>query len=382
MLDFSWLAWELPQTYKWILALPIFVVVWCGISFRHVPFIPLGRSGSTVVGACLMVLLGVIHPNKALGLINTDVILLLLGFMVMVEFLDRAGVFVLIGEYSARFFKSAFGTLIWICIAAGALAAIVTNDTTCVFFAPFVVHLCRTRKYPFAPFLLGLATSANIGSSLSPVGNPQNMIVATAESTQGGDQLSFMGFLIHIGPAAVVGMVINTGLLCLYYWKPLKAASNPAPAAPEASSSSGASMVPLEEVASADGATHESPVAPAASAQRPLPGTVDLGVATTPAPTGSFYGSTGEAAAAAAPSPAHPDISRGRDGGAVSLLRPTADRPAGGWWMTQRVMRYRIGAVLALVVAGLIAGVHMGWCAMLGAMLLLAMHRATAARSC
>lgn len=50
------------------------------------------------------------------------------------------------------------------------------------------------------------------------------MIVATAESDAGGDQLTFLGFLIHIGPAAVLGMVINTSLLCLYYWKPLKEA--------------------------------------------------------------------------------------------------------------------------------------------------------------
>jgi len=128
MLDWAWVIYELPNGIKLPFAVIVFVLVWIAISFRHVPFMPLGRSGGTVFGACILVLIGCTSATSALSLVNTDVILLLTGFMVIVEFFERAGIFTLIGDLSAKMFKSAFGTLIWICTTTGVLAALVCGD--------------------------------------------------------------------------------------------------------------------------------------------------------------------------------------------------------------------------------------------------------------
>ena len=42
---------------------------------------------------------------------------------------------------------------------------------------PLVVAVIRRGKLPLLPFLIALATSANIGSVATLVGNPQNMII-------------------------------------------------------------------------------------------------------------------------------------------------------------------------------------------------------------
>src|SRR4029077_8758829 len=51
------------------------------------------------------------------------------------------------------------------------------NDTICLMLTPLVVAVIRRGKLPLLPYLIALATSANIGSVATLVGNPQNMII-------------------------------------------------------------------------------------------------------------------------------------------------------------------------------------------------------------
>ena len=59
-------------------------------------------------------------------------------------------------------------------------------------------QLCFEYRLPYGPFLMALATSANVGSTATPVGNPQNMIIASLSG------ISYATFLRRIGPATVV----------------------------------------------------------------------------------------------------------------------------------------------------------------------------------
>jgi len=93
------------------------------------------------------------------------------------------------------------------------LAALVTNDTVCVFLTPIVVDLCLKHDLPMGPFLVGLATSANIGSTATPVGNPQNMIIASLSG------ISYGHFLLYCGPATVLSLIVELSFLYLMYRK-------------------------------------------------------------------------------------------------------------------------------------------------------------------
>src|ERR671923_2856264 len=57
------------------------------------------------------------------------------------------------------------------------LSALLVNDTICLMLTPLVVAVIRRGKLPLLPYLIALATSANIGSVATLVGNPQNMII-------------------------------------------------------------------------------------------------------------------------------------------------------------------------------------------------------------
>jgi hypothetical protein len=69
---------------------------------------------------------------------------------------------------------------------------------------------CKRRLHP-APYLLALATCSNIGSACSPIGNPQNMIVALLSG------VTFLQFLACIGAASVVGTAVNTAFIAWTY---------------------------------------------------------------------------------------------------------------------------------------------------------------------
>ncbi|KAK7815848.1 silicon efflux transporter lsi3 [Quercus suber] len=77
----------------------------------------------------------------------------------------------------------------------------------------FVLKTARQHNLPPHPFLLAMACSANIGSAATPIGNPQNLVIAVQS------KISFGNFLIGILPAMIMGVIVNALLLLCMYWK-------------------------------------------------------------------------------------------------------------------------------------------------------------------
>ena len=55
----------------------------------------------------------------------------------------------------------------------GALSAVFSNDIICLAVAPVLADGCLKRRLDPVPYLLALACSANVGSALTLIGNPQ-----------------------------------------------------------------------------------------------------------------------------------------------------------------------------------------------------------------
>ena len=63
---------------------------------------------------------------------------------------------------------------------AGALSALLVNDTVCIVLTPLVVRVAIEARLPPLPYLLALASATNLGGVVAFSGNPQNMIVGAA----------------------------------------------------------------------------------------------------------------------------------------------------------------------------------------------------------
>jgi Na+/H+ antiporter NhaD/arsenite permease-like protein len=82
---------------------------------------------------------------------------------------------------------------------------------------PFVIKVTRRLGLAPVPYLLALATASNIGSVATITGNPQNMLIGSVSG------IPYVDFLVHLGPVAVVGLLIDWALI---YWVYLRHAAH------------------------------------------------------------------------------------------------------------------------------------------------------------
>ncbi|HNV70482.1 MAG TPA: anion transporter [Candidatus Ozemobacteraceae bacterium] len=197
------------------LAGSIFLVTFVLVSFRQMRILPIGRPAAAMLGAVSMVVGGVMTPEQAYTLVNWDTIGLLLGMMIIAEYLRDAGFFRSLTRRLHRM-QSPFRLLAAISLFSGLASAFLVNDTICVVMTPLVLGICESRRlHPF-PYLMALATSSNIGSALALTGNPQNMIIGVLSG------LDYTRFLVLMLLPVAVSLVLNIVLLRWFYGPMLK----------------------------------------------------------------------------------------------------------------------------------------------------------------
>ncbi|KAK1419426.1 hypothetical protein QVD17_28593 [Tagetes erecta] len=203
----------LPPPIKVVLGCIAFIVFWVLAVFPAVPFMPIGRTAGSLLGAMLMVVFQVLTPDQAFESIDLPILGLLFGTMVVSVYLERADMFKYLGKLLSWKCQGPKDLLCRICLISAISSAFFTNDTSCVVLTEFVLKIARQQNLPPHPFLLALASSANIGSATTPIGNPQNLVIAVQS------KIPFGEFLFGIACATVVGICVNALILLCMFWK-------------------------------------------------------------------------------------------------------------------------------------------------------------------
>ncbi|XP_030934082.1 silicon efflux transporter LSI2-like [Quercus lobata] len=203
----------LASPVKVVLGSIAFAIFWVLAVFSAVPFLPVGRTAGSLLGGMLMVIFQVITADQAYAAIDLQILGLLFGTMVVSVYLERADMFKYLGKLLSWKSRGAKDLICRVCLISAISSAFFTNDTTCVVLTEFVLKIARQHNLPPHPFLLALASSANIGSAATPIGNPQNLVIAVQS------KISFGNFLKGILPAMIMGVIVNALLLLCMYWK-------------------------------------------------------------------------------------------------------------------------------------------------------------------
>ncbi|MBA3869654.1 MAG: anion transporter [Anaerolineae bacterium] len=199
-----------------IITAVIVLLTYAGVAIGRVPWLRMNRATIALVGAAILIAIGSINENQAYAALDIGTILLLAAMMVINANLRMAGFFNVVTDGVLRLAKGPRILLALVIIAAGVLSAIFLNDPVCILFTPLVIELCIRLKRDPIPYLVGLATAANVGSTATITGNPQNLIIGQASG------IPFLTFLAHLGPVAVIGLVICWGIIVLFYPKEFK----------------------------------------------------------------------------------------------------------------------------------------------------------------
>ena len=182
-----------------------------GIALGHYPKLRMNRSTIAMVGAVFLVFGGAMSLNQAYLAINMDTILLLLAMMIINANLSIAGFFQIVAAKVSKIAKSPKILLALVIIWSGLLSALFLNDTICVMFTPLVLEIALKLKRNPLPYLMGLATAANVGSTATIIGNPQNMLIGIAGN------IGFVKFLLYQLPVAGIGLFFIWLIIIVIY---------------------------------------------------------------------------------------------------------------------------------------------------------------------
>ena len=166
-----------------------------------------------LLGALLVLLSGEISPVDAASAINPDVMIFLAGMFVIGEAMRESGyLFHLFNRIFCRA-KNLDHLLLLILFAMGFLSALLMNDTLAIIGTPLMLYLAQALRISPKLLLLTLAFAVTTGSAMSPIGNPQNLLIAINGSLTN----PFLVFFQYLFIPTVANLVLAYLLLRLFY---------------------------------------------------------------------------------------------------------------------------------------------------------------------
>jgi len=200
-------------------ALAVFGLVYILIIGRRRFGVPIWAAMLT--GAALMVGLQVIGVTDAFKAVNLEVIAFLFGMFSLVSALERSGVLRAVAVRMLAQAKTPSQILMIFVVGMGVLAAFLVNDTIALLGIPLAVQIARHSGIRPAVLLLALAFGITVGSVMTPIGNPQNLLIAI----DSGIEFPFATFLLYLGAPTIANLFATFYVLKLYFRKELAVSS-------------------------------------------------------------------------------------------------------------------------------------------------------------
>ena len=194
-------------------SLVVLAAVYGLIAVRHVGILRLQIWQIMALGAAAVLLAGEIAPVDAVQAVNFDVMLFLFGMFVVGDALEESGY---LAHLSYKYFKRATtldALVLMVLFGSGLLSAVLMNDTLAIVGVPVMLLLARRHDMSAKPLLLALAFGVTIGSVFSPIGNPQNLLIAI----EGEIRNPFLLFLRWLFLPSVLNLFIAFAFLRHFY---------------------------------------------------------------------------------------------------------------------------------------------------------------------
>ncbi len=168
-----------------------------------------------LVGAAIVILTGQISLPAALSYINLTVIVFLIGIFIVGEALTESGYIQHLSYKLLRRARSVDALVLLVLFSTGFASMLLLNDTLAVIGTPVVLLFAARERINPKLLLLSLAFGVTIGSVASPIGNPQNLLIASS----GIISNPFPAFVSYLFVPTVINLFIAYLVLRLFYKK-------------------------------------------------------------------------------------------------------------------------------------------------------------------
>jgi Na+/H+ antiporter NhaD/arsenite permease-like protein len=178
------------------------------------------RAVVSLLGAALMILLGVLNQEEAVRGVDFNTIALLVGMMVIVAVTRRCGVFQYVAIRAAQAVNAEpKGVLLMLGVVTAVFSALLDNVTTVLLIAPVTLLIAEELKVRPYPYLFAEIIASNVGGTATLIGDPPNIVIGSATG------LTFNDFVVNLAPVVLVVLVVNLAIIYVLWRRDLVAGS-------------------------------------------------------------------------------------------------------------------------------------------------------------
>jgi Na+/H+ antiporter NhaD/arsenite permease-like protein len=171
------------------------------------------RTKVALVGASLMVIVGILDEEHAIESIDWATLGLLTGMMILVGLTERTGVFTYLALRVSQLSRGhPFRLVFLLAFVTGVLSAFLDNLTTILLIVPITLLLADVLAISAIPLVLIEILASNIGGTATLIGDPPNIMIGSRVQ-----ELSFLDFIVNLAPVSLLTLTIVTGLLFVVF---------------------------------------------------------------------------------------------------------------------------------------------------------------------
>ncbi|MDQ0903507.1 ArsB/NhaD family transporter [Paenibacillus sp. V4I7] len=196
-----------------IWAIGIFLIIY-GIIISE----KIHRTIIAMIGAVLMIVLGIVDQETALHHIDFNTLGLLIGMMIIVGITAETGLFKYVALKAAKVAKgNPKRIMVALVIITAVCSAFLDNVTTVLLMVPVTFSITRQLQVNPIPFLITQIIASNVGGTATLIGDPPNIMIGSAV-----EELTFMAFITNLAPIAIIIMLAYVPLFVLLFRKQIK----------------------------------------------------------------------------------------------------------------------------------------------------------------
>lgn len=176
------------------------------------------RTILAMLGAIVMIAMGIVDQETALHHIDFNTLGLLVGMMMIVGITAETGLFKYAAVKSAKLAKGKPRRILVALFVVTAIAsAFLDNVTTVLLMVPVTFSITRQLRIHPLPFLISQIIASNVGGTATLIGDPPNIMIGSAVK-----ELTFMAFINNLTPVIIIIILVYIPLLLLMFGKQIK----------------------------------------------------------------------------------------------------------------------------------------------------------------
>ena len=175
------------------------------------------RTIVAMLGAILMIIVGILPVDTALHHIDFNTLGLLIGMMILVSITAKTGLFDYVAIKTAKAAKAQPRRLLsYLGFITALFSAFLDNVTTVLLMVPVTFAITSKLHIHVVPFLLTQILASNVGGTATLIGDPPNIMIGSAVK-----ELTFVAFIENLTPVIIVCMIAVLFVMNVLYRKQL-----------------------------------------------------------------------------------------------------------------------------------------------------------------